>query len=171
MYQCPAGDADEECLAHDYLATGGDLSLRGLGRHPLPRLEDLRDAMRQKEQPLVANDKPLHGEPDERIAKVLAVLDAMEAEGYIEPYVAAAVRKEVGLPPRHWPPQPGDVWTERNPFSPLWFAQLSHHDGHTDFVMVPMDGGPQGLRTRTPDEVLEESASLTLAYRRPDGDR
>lgn len=41
MYQCSAAD----CVAHDYLATGGDLSLRGTGRHPHPDLTDLRDAL------------------------------------------------------------------------------------------------------------------------------
>jgi hypothetical protein len=45
MYQCPAGDAGEDCLAHDYLATGGDLPLRGYGRYPMPYLADFRDAV------------------------------------------------------------------------------------------------------------------------------
>ncbi|MET7334331.1 hypothetical protein [Nonomuraea sp. NPDC005650] len=46
MYQCPAGDAGEDCLAHDYLATGGALSLRSLGRYPLPPLSDFANAAR-----------------------------------------------------------------------------------------------------------------------------
>ncbi|MGW6499367.1 hypothetical protein [Nonomuraea angiospora] len=45
MYQCPAGDAGEDCLAHDYLATGGALSFRGLGRYPLPPLSDFANAV------------------------------------------------------------------------------------------------------------------------------
>ncbi|MEU8040948.1 hypothetical protein [Streptosporangium sp. NPDC049078] len=109
-------------------------------------------------------------EQDDRIVKVLAVLDNMEAEGYIQPYVAARAREVAGLPPRHWPPQPGDVWTEENPFSPLWFAQLSCGDGNTDLVMAPLEGGPKGLAVRTPDELLTSSCQLALAYRK-DGSR
>lgn len=106
----------------------------------------------------------------DRIAAALAVLDGMEAEGYIQAYVAASVRNAVGVPPRHWPPQPGDVWTDENPFCDAWFAQLSHHDGHTDLVMAPLDGGPQGIAAKTPDELLGSSCQLALAYRK-DGDR
>ncbi|WP_433444587.1 hypothetical protein [Nonomuraea sp. CA-141351] len=45
MYQCPAGDAGEDCLAHDYLATGGALPFRGHGRYPLPSVSDFANAV------------------------------------------------------------------------------------------------------------------------------
>ncbi|GHE31420.1 hypothetical protein GCM10017673_37690 [Streptosporangium violaceochromogenes] len=45
MYQCPAGDAGEDCLAHDLLATGGTL-FRGADRFPLPDLSELAEARR-----------------------------------------------------------------------------------------------------------------------------
>lgn len=51
MYQCPAGDAGEDCLAHDYLATDGSLGHAfgwPGGRTPIPDLTDLREAMQQK---------------------------------------------------------------------------------------------------------------------------
>jgi hypothetical protein len=102
---------------------------------------------------------------DEYIASALRALDGMELEGYIEPYVAATVRKKLGLPPRHWPPQAGDVWSDANPFCHLWFAQLSHDDGRTDIVMAPLDGGPQGISAKTPDEFLSSSCQLALEYR------
>lgn len=38
MYECPAGDAGEECLAHDYLAVGGAL---GYGLDPAMPIPDL----------------------------------------------------------------------------------------------------------------------------------
>jgi hypothetical protein len=102
----------------------------------------------------------------QHISKALKALDGMELEGYIEPHVAATVRKALGLPPRHWPPQAGDVWSDQNPFCPLWFAQLSHDDGRTDIVMAPLDGGPQGITAKTPDEVLTSSCRLALEYRK-----
>lgn len=41
MYQCDADD----CLAHDYLATGGALTLAGQGNYPQPDLSELREAI------------------------------------------------------------------------------------------------------------------------------
>ncbi|RCG27234.1 hypothetical protein DQ384_26310 [Sphaerisporangium album] len=48
MYQCPAGDAGEECLAHDYVAAGGDLgaAFGWLGNYRVPDNRQLREAMR-----------------------------------------------------------------------------------------------------------------------------
>ncbi|MGP3914373.1 hypothetical protein [Nonomuraea sp. 10N515B] len=45
MHQCPAGDAGEECLAHDYLAVGGALHLGLHPSFPLSDLTDFRDAV------------------------------------------------------------------------------------------------------------------------------
>jgi len=44
MYQCPAGDAGEECLAHDLLATGGALHTDA-PFFPRVDLSDLRQAI------------------------------------------------------------------------------------------------------------------------------
>jgi hypothetical protein len=49
MYQCPAGDAGEDCLAHDYLAVGGPLGYGLGGRLPIPDLTDLRNAVEAKD--------------------------------------------------------------------------------------------------------------------------
>jgi len=111
---------------------------------------------------------------DDRIAKVLACLDGMEAEGYIQPYVAIAVRKVAGEPPRHWPPQPGDVWDDGYPFgSPLWFAQVVHDETkHSRLVMVPTEGDPEGMPVKTPEEFMEYAVEPPLlAYRRKDSGR
>lgn len=40
MYQCPAGDADEECLSHDWLAVGGARHYARDPRMPLPHVPD-----------------------------------------------------------------------------------------------------------------------------------
>lgn len=110
-------------------------------------------------------------EQDDRITKALAVLDNMESEGYIQPYVAAAVRNEVGLPPRHWPPQPGDVWDDGFPFgSPLWFAQVIHETKNSRVVMAPTERDPESADVKTPEEFMEYACDLTLAYRK-DGSR
>ncbi|MFD1113220.1 hypothetical protein [Sphaerisporangium aureirubrum] len=48
MFQCPAGEAGEDCLAHDYLATGGALGQVGDwpgNPMPVPDLTDLQDAI------------------------------------------------------------------------------------------------------------------------------
>jgi hypothetical protein len=45
MYQCPAGDAGEDCLAHDYLAVGGGLHLGLNPSMPIPDLTDFREAV------------------------------------------------------------------------------------------------------------------------------
>ncbi|MFI6910144.1 hypothetical protein ACIBKY_53450 [Nonomuraea sp. NPDC050394] len=45
MYQCPAGDAGEDCLAHDYLAVGGALGYGLDPRTPIPDLRDFQDAI------------------------------------------------------------------------------------------------------------------------------
>jgi len=44
MYQCPAGDAGEECLAHDLLAAGGALHTDA-PFFPHVDLSDLRQAI------------------------------------------------------------------------------------------------------------------------------
>lgn len=112
---------------------------------------------------------PGNAEQSDRIAAVLDVLDGMEREGYIQPYVAASVRKAAGLPPRHWPPQPGDVWHDGFPFgSPLWFAQVVHETGHSDLVMVPTERSPDNAGVNTPEEFLKHACEVTLAYRRKD---
>lgn len=111
----------------------------------------------------------------DRVAAALAVLDGMEAEDYINPFVAAAVRKAVGEPPRHWPPQPGDVWTDENPVSPLWFAQVRHGSRRSHIYMVPMvfdlpETHPdQESGEKTPEDLLESSIQLALAYRKDGG--
>lgn len=45
MYQCPAGDVGEECLAHDWLAVGARLGYGLDPRTPLPDLTDFRNAV------------------------------------------------------------------------------------------------------------------------------
>ncbi|WP_188187979.1 hypothetical protein [Nonomuraea sp. SYSU D8015] len=113
----------------------------------------------------------------EPIAKALALLDAWELEGYIEPYVAAGVRKALGLPPRHWPPQPGDVWDDGMPWDSLWFARAYPEEGENDAwptrTYVVMTNVRGGGNTKSPQELLESVRSsrddLTLLYRRKDG--
>lgn len=111
-------------------------------------------------------------EQDERIAKILELLDAMAYEECISPSVPATARKIAGLPPRHWPPQPGDVWHDGFPFGPsLWFAQILHETGHSHLVMVPTERRPDNTGGKTPEEFLEYACEIALVYRRKDGDR
>ena len=116
---------------------------------------------------------------DDRITAVLDYLDGLEGEECIQPYVAARVREVAGLPPRNWPPQPGDIWNDGYPspfFSPLWFAQrhctASPDDpNRTQFqlLMVPVEGGPKGAPAQTPEELRASAIQLTLVYRPKDG--
>jgi hypothetical protein len=103
-----------------------------------------------------------HGEAkqSDRIAAVLTFLDSLEAETSIEPYVAAGVRRELGLPPRHWPPQPGDVWEDV--WSEPWFARVCHSRNPSETVMVSGYSGG----TKKPDELLTSTVAPTLVYRR-----
>ena len=108
-------------------------------------------------------------EQDDRITKVLAVLDGLEAEGYIQPYVAAVVRKEASLPPRHWPPRPGDIWSDGCPFTDLWFARRLAAEGPGwSEVATVMTCVEADVRTYTPDELLKSSPELTLIHRKRD---
>ncbi|MFI7449585.1 hypothetical protein ACIBQX_18960 [Nonomuraea sp. NPDC049714] len=110
---------------------------------------------------------------DDRIAAALRVLDAMEYDGRLQPYVAAAVRKEVGLPPRHWPPQPGDVWDDGFPsgfIASQWFAQaITRNGGPAEIVMVPVERGPEDAEVKTPEELMADAIELTLVYRKDGG--
>ncbi|RCG27235.1 hypothetical protein DQ384_26315 [Sphaerisporangium album] len=113
------------------------------------------------------------GDQGDRTAKILELLDRLEAEDVISPYVAATARKVAGLPPRHWPPQPGDVWHDGYPFgSPLWFAQVLHEIGHSELVMVPTERSPGTTGVKAPEEFLEYACDeIALVYRRKDGDQ
>jgi hypothetical protein len=120
--------------------------------------------------------QPISDDTDSRIADVLAFLDSLEAETSLQPYVAAGVRKALGLPPRHWPPQPGDVWDDGMPFGgSLWFARRLQADGpgwsETAIVMTSIEADRV---TRSPEELLESAPGfpeLTLVYRHKDGSR
>ncbi|GAA3172889.1 hypothetical protein [Nonomuraea roseoviolacea] len=121
-----------------------------------------------------SGQEPTDADLQERVAAALAALDGMEAEGYIQPYVAATVRKKLGIPPRHWPPQPGDVWDDGLPsgfFSPLWFAQVIHEAKCSHLVMVPMERGSENTDVKTPEELLVSTSELTLVHRHKDGGR
>lgn len=103
---------------------------------------------------------------DDRVASVLSLLDSMETEGGLQPYVAAAVRTKLGLPPRNWPPQAGDVWSDGCPFTDLWFARkLQAAGGGWNEAAIVMTCVEVGMRTHSPDELLESSPELTLIYR------
>jgi hypothetical protein len=110
---------------------------------------------------------------DDRIAAVLSLLDSMEYGGSIKPYIAAAVRKELGLPPRHWPPQPGDVWDDGYPsgfIASRWFTQaITRNGGSAEIVMVPVERGPEDADVKTPGELLASAIELTLVYREDGG--
>lgn len=101
--------------------------------------------------------------PSDLIPVALAFLDSLEAETVLQPYVAAGVRKALGLPPRHWPPQPGDVWSDENPFCPLWFARLVDSSDDAQITMAPLY---QAIPAETPEKLLESSCQLALAYRK-----
>jgi hypothetical protein len=111
-------------------------------------------------------------EPDDRITSALSLLDSMESEGYIQPYVAAAVRTKLGLPPRHWPPQAGDVWDDGFPFGgSLWFAREHQaRPGDPDqalkIEMASVTGDRESL---TPQALLKHAVEIRLAYRPKDG--
>ncbi|UBU09994.1 hypothetical protein [Nonomuraea gerenzanensis] len=109
---------------------------------------------------------------NDRVRDILSLLDSMEAEGTIKPSVANAVRRKLGLPPKHWPPQPGDVWHDGFPFGDsLWFA--SHHEATGDNPDWPsrivMTNIIAGTGTKTPQELLAYATELSLAYRHQDG--
>jgi hypothetical protein len=107
----------------------------------------------------------------ERISKALAYLDNLEAETSLQPYVAAGVREALGLPPRHWPPQPGDVWHDGFPFGPcLWFAQVVHGDSRSEIVMVPTERGGVNGDGLSPEALLNNAPDLRLKYRNKTGD-
>jgi hypothetical protein len=106
-------------------------------------------------------------EPDDRITSALSLLDSMEAEGHIQPYVAAAVRTKLGLPPRHWPPQPGDVWDDGFPFGgSLWFAREHAAQPGDQIEMANVIGDRESL---TPQALLKHAVEIRLAYRPKDG--
>lgn len=101
------------------------------------------------------------------ISKVLAYLDHMEAEGYIQPHIAVGVRTTLGLPPRHWPPQAGDVWSDGCPFTDLWFARKLQAAGPGwNEAAIVMTCVEVDTRTHSPDELLKSSPELTLVYRK-----
>lgn len=106
---------------------------------------------------------------DDQVASMMSLLDGMEQEGTIPPYVTVAVRKKLGLPPRHWPPQPGDVWDDGDPWgSTLWFAQ-QYPAKPDDPDQTPKIGMVSATGTRggkTPFYLLESAAELTLVYRK-----
>jgi hypothetical protein len=81
------------------------------------------------------------------------------------------VRRKLGLPPKYWPPQPGDVWDDGFPFGgSLWFArQYEAGDDNPDWpsriVMTCVNGGTS---IKSPQDFLEYAVDLKLAYR-PNG--
>lgn len=92
----------------------------------------------------------------EQISNALRALDGMEMEGHIEPYVAATVRKKLGLPPRHWP---------------LWFAREhaakpDDPDRTSKIEMASVAGDRDSL---TPPAFLNHAVEITLVYRPEDG--
>ena len=122
--------------------------------------------------PQAAITRPGESPDDGRITAVLAYLDGAEMEGYIQPYVASTVRKKLGLPPRHWPPQAGDLWDDGMPFGgSLWFAQVVHGTKRSHLMMVPAERGNENVGTKSPEELMESAPGfpeLTLVYRRKD---
>lgn len=155
-----------------------DITIKGVRivNHPSARLVRIADEHGDTYDmpPQAAITRPGEGADDGRITAVLAYLDGAEMEGYIQPYVASTVRKTLGLPPRHWPPQAGDVWHDGLPdgfFAPLWFAQAIRHEepGPFQLVMVPMECGTGAFGGKTPEALLAASDELRLVYRHKDG--
>jgi hypothetical protein len=114
---------------------------------------------------------------DTRIAAALTFLDNLETEQCLQPHVAATVRKVLGLPPRHWPPQAGDVWDDGMPWDSLWFARAYPQEGENDAwperTYVVMTNVRGGGNIKSPPELLasvrEVRDDLTLVYRHKDG--
>jgi hypothetical protein len=107
----------------------------------------------------------------EGITKVLAYLDSLEAEDYLQPGVAATVRKKFGMPPRNWPPRPGDVWDDGMPFGgSLWFARQDLPDpwAAPETAVIVMTSVNVETRAHTPEELLASGAELALVYRKRD---
>lgn len=110
----------------------------------------------------------------ERVSNALSAIDRMADEQTLDPWTARAIRQQLDPNPRHWPPQPGDVWDDGMPFGgSLWFAQvIDRNGGPAEIVMVPVERSPENARVQTPDELLESPPgfhSLTLVYRKDAG--
>ena len=108
----------------------------------------------------------------ERVSKTLEAIDDFVDEQKLDPWTAHRLRKTLDPNPRHWPPQPGDVWDDGMPFGgSLWFAQVVHGDSRSDLVMVPEEHADNSQRNQTsPEELLASAAEVRLAYRRKTGD-
>jgi hypothetical protein len=108
----------------------------------------------------------------ERINSALAAIDHLADEETLAPWAANGLRKRLDPNPRHWPPQPGDVWDDGMPFGgSQWFAQVVHGDSRSDLVMVSEERHDNSRRNQiSPEELLASAAEVRLAYRRKTGD-
>lgn len=104
-----------------------------------------------------------------RIDNALRAIDNMVDEQTLDLWTARAIRKQIDPNPRHWPPQPGDVWHDGFPFGDsLWFACHHEPDGENpDWPSrIVMTNTVVGTKTKTPQDLLEYAADLTLLYRK-----
>lgn len=153
-----------------------DVTIKGVRvvNHPSARLVRIADEHGDAYDmpPQAAITRP--GEPAltdtrDRIDAALAFLDNLEAETILQPYVAAQVRETLGLPPRHWPPQPGDVWDDGYPFGgSLWFAreytpESPDEEWPARIVMTCVSGGT-GIKS--PQDFLDYAVELKLIFRK-----
>lgn len=82
--------------------------------------------------------------------------------------------------PAEWPPQPGDLWRDRN--GDLWFGcrYCADPDDNADWegcnddgwrtVLTPSDGGPYGNSSKRPDAVNQQFGPMALVHREDEQD-
>lgn len=64
--------------------------------------------------------------------------------------------------PAEWPPQPGDLWRDKN--NDIWFAADVHDGAETDQPQIVMVFSREDYRL-TPDEMNQRHGQLTLVHR------
>lgn len=81
--------------------------------------------------------------------------------------------------PAEWPPQPGDVWLDRdgNPWFGCWYCLDPDSPDPAWVPFVDSDGaaiavlnqtaGPMGAGPERPEWLVQQRGPLTLAYRKP----
>ncbi|NUR25552.1 MAG: hypothetical protein HOV83_06835 [Catenulispora sp.] len=77
----------------------------------------------------------------------------------IAPYSDAFTVERVA--PAEWPPQPGDLWRDRN--GSTWFAFYGLEA--REVFMIPRDPVRGPLVTPTPDDVMTNVGPLSLVHR------
>lgn len=106
----------------------------------------------------------------ERISNAISAIDNMADEQYLDPDMARTIRRQLDPNPRHWPPQPGDLWDDGMPFGgSLWFAQVVHETKRSHLAMVPVERSSGNAGAQTPGELLESTPGfhgLKLVYRK-----